>query len=85
LASRKYRIFGPARFLLRGLKGAQTEISQAAKVYHLQRTLKLLGGTRWAEPAGEQRWGPNQDIGSHQNQKSQKAMSGTPEHRFLII
>jgi hypothetical protein len=41
-----YRIFGHPRFLLRGLKGAQTEISLAAMVYNLKRTLNLLGGAR---------------------------------------
>jgi len=45
-ASLKYRIFGHPRFLLRGLKGAQTEISLAAMVYNLKRMLNVLGGTR---------------------------------------
>jgi transposase len=45
-ASLKYRIFGHPRFLLRGLKGAQTEISLAAMVYNLKRILKVLGGSR---------------------------------------
>lgn len=41
----KYCIFGHPRFLLRGLKGAQTEISLAAMVYNLKRMLKVMGGT----------------------------------------
>jgi transposase len=45
-ASLKYRIFGHPRFLLRGLVGAQTEISLAAMVYNLKRMLNVLGGTR---------------------------------------
>lgn len=45
-ASLKYRIFGHPRFLLRGLAGAQTEISLAAIVYNLKRMLNVLGGTR---------------------------------------
>ena len=42
----KYRIFGHPRFLLRGLKGTQTEISIAAMVYNLKRMLNVMGGTR---------------------------------------
>jgi Transposase DDE domain len=45
-ASLKYRIFGHPRFLLRGLKGARTEISFAVMVYNLKRMMKVLGG-RW--------------------------------------
>jgi len=45
-ASLKYRIFGDARFLLRGLKGAQAEISLATAVYNLKRMMKVLGGER---------------------------------------
>lgn len=45
-ASLKYRIFGHPRFLLRGLQGAQAEISLAAIVYNLKRMKKLLGGSR---------------------------------------
>jgi transposase len=44
-ASLKYRIFADARFLLRGLTGAQTEISLATMVYNLKRMLKVLGGS----------------------------------------
>jgi transposase len=44
-ASLKYRIFGDARFLLRGLGGAQSEISLAAMVYNLKRMMKVLGGS----------------------------------------
>lgn len=45
-ASLKYRIFGHPRFLLRGLGGAQTEISLATMVYNLKRMLNVLGGAR---------------------------------------
>lgn len=45
-AALKYRIFGNARFLLRGLRGAQAEISLAAIVYSLKRMLNVLGGNR---------------------------------------
>lgn len=44
-ASLKYRIFGNARFLLRGLAGARTEISMATMVYNLKRMMKVLGGS----------------------------------------
>jgi transposase len=43
-AALKYRIFGHPRFLLRGLAGAQTEISLATLVYNLKRMLNILGG-----------------------------------------
>jgi transposase len=43
-ASLKYHIFGHPRFLLRGVAGAQTEISLATMVYNLKRMLNLLGG-----------------------------------------
>jgi transposase len=42
----KYRIFGSPRFLLRGVSGAQTEISLATLAYNLKRMLNILGGTR---------------------------------------
>ena len=42
----KYRIFGYPRFLLRGLAGAQTEISLATLVYNLKRMLNILGGVQ---------------------------------------
>ena len=42
----KYRIFGHPRLLLRGLAGAQTEISITIMVYNLKRILKVLGATR---------------------------------------
>jgi transposase len=45
-ASLKYRIFGHPRFLLRGLQGAQAEISLATMVYNLKRMLNVLGGNR---------------------------------------
>ncbi len=43
-ATLKYRIFGHPRFLLRGLKGAQTEMSLAVMAYNLKRMLNVLGG-----------------------------------------
>jgi Transposase DDE domain len=43
-AALKYRIFGQPRFLLRGLAGAQTEMSLATLVYNLKRMLNILGG-----------------------------------------
>lgn len=48
-ASLKYRIFGHPRFLLRGLVGAQTEISLAAIVYNLKRMGNVLGVSRLRE------------------------------------
>lgn len=45
-ASLKYHIFGHPRFLLRGLTGAQAEISLATMVYNLKRMVKVLGGSR---------------------------------------
>ena len=44
----KYRIFGNPRFLLRGLRGAQTEISLATMAYNLKRMMKVLGGNQLA-------------------------------------
>jgi len=45
-AALKYRIFGHPRFLLRGLAGAQSEISLATMAYNLKRMRNVLGGTR---------------------------------------
>ncbi len=45
-ANLKYRIFGHPRFLLRGLRGAQTEISLGVAAYNLKRMLNILGGCR---------------------------------------
>jgi len=45
-ASLKYHIFGNPRFLLRGLQGAQAEISLATTVYNLKRMLNVLGANR---------------------------------------
>jgi len=47
-ANLKYRIFGHPRFLLRGLRGAQTEISLAVAAYNLKRMRKILGGHQLA-------------------------------------
>jgi len=44
-ATIKYHIFGHPCLLLRGLRGAQTEISLAVIVYNLKRMLNVLGGT----------------------------------------
>lgn len=44
----KYRVFGHPRFLLRGLTGAQTEISLATMAYNLKRMMKALGGNQLA-------------------------------------
>lgn len=45
-ATLKYRIFGHPRFLLRGIAGAQTEISLATMAYNLKRMVNVLGGNR---------------------------------------
>jgi transposase len=42
----KYRIFGHPRFLLRGLGGAQTEISLGTMAYNLKWMIKVLGASR---------------------------------------
>ena len=47
-ATLKYRIFGHPRFLLRGLGGAQTEISLATMVYNLKRMVNVLGAQNLA-------------------------------------
>jgi DDE family transposase len=47
-ATLKYRIFGYPRFLLRGIRGTQAEISLAVTVYNLKRMIKVLGGDRLA-------------------------------------
>jgi len=43
-AALKYHILGHPRLLLRGLAGAQTEISLATLVYNLKRMINVLGG-----------------------------------------
>lgn len=51
-ATLKYRIFGHPRFLLRGQRGAQAEISLAVMVYNLKRMMSVMGSkaliNRWA-------------------------------------
>ena len=42
-AALNYHIFGHPRFLLRGLQGAQAEISLATTVYNLKRMFNVLG------------------------------------------
>ncbi len=44
----KHLIFGNARFLLRGLAGAQVEISLATMAYNLKTMMNVLGGTALA-------------------------------------
>lgn len=39
----KYRVFGHPRFLLRGLRGARTEIALAVLTYNLKRLINVLG------------------------------------------
>lgn len=48
-ATLKYRIFGHPRFLLRGRRGAQTEISLAVLAYNLKRMINILGGAAMAQ------------------------------------
>jgi transposase len=43
-ANLKYGIFGHPRFLLRGLRGTQAEISLAIMAYNLKRMVNILGG-----------------------------------------
>ena len=43
-AALKYHIFGHPRFLLRGLQGAQAEISLATTVYNLKRMFNVWAG-----------------------------------------
>jgi len=47
-ATLKYQIFGHPRFLLRGVAGAQAEISLAAMGYNLKRMIHVLGGSKLA-------------------------------------
>jgi hypothetical protein len=42
----KYVIFGRPRLLLRGLAGAQTEISLATLAYNLKTMISVLGTTK---------------------------------------
>lgn len=42
----KYCIFGHPRFLLRGLRGAQTEISLGVMAYNLKRMINIVGAMR---------------------------------------
>jgi transposase len=48
-AALKYRIFGHPRLLLRGTRGAQTEIGLATMAYNLKRIFNLLGGLKLAQ------------------------------------
>jgi transposase len=44
----KYRIFGHPRFLMRGIAGAQAEMSLATIAYNLKRMMNVLGGQKLA-------------------------------------
>jgi len=44
-AALKYRILGLPRLLMRGRRGAQSEISLAVLVYNLKRMVKIMGST----------------------------------------
>jgi transposase len=48
-ATLKYHIFGHPRFLLRGRRGAQAEMSLAVIVYNLKRMMNVLGLPRLAD------------------------------------
>lgn len=48
----KYVIFGHPRFLLRGLGGAQAEISLATMAYNLKTMINALGGAKLAAALG---------------------------------
>jgi transposase len=47
-AALKYQIFGHPRFLLRGLRGARTEISLGVMAYNLKRMIQVTGVLRLA-------------------------------------
>ena len=47
-ATLKYQIFGYPRFLLRGVAGAQTEISLGTMAYNIKRMINVLGGQKLA-------------------------------------
>jgi len=47
-ATLKCRIFGYPRFLLCGIRGAQTEISLAIMIYNIKRMIKVFGGDQLA-------------------------------------
>jgi transposase len=47
-AALKYQIFGHPRFLLRGLRGARTEISLGVMAYNLKRMVRVIGVPRLA-------------------------------------
>jgi transposase len=51
-AALKYRIFGHPRLMLRGLAGAQTEISMAIMAYNLKRMINVAGGQKLAMALG---------------------------------
>jgi DNA-binding transcriptional MocR family regulator len=51
-AALKYRILGHPRLLLRGLAGAQTEISLATAAYNLKRMMSVMGGQKLAMALG---------------------------------
>jgi len=51
-ATLKYRILGHPRLLLRGLAGAQTEMSLATVVYNLKRMINVMGAQKLAMALG---------------------------------
>jgi transposase len=51
-AALKYRILGHPRLLLRGLAGAQIEISLATAAYNLKRMINVMGGKKLAMALG---------------------------------
>ncbi len=52
-ATLKYNIFGNPRLLLRGVGGAQTEISLGTMAYNLKRMINVLGGLKLVEALQE--------------------------------
>jgi transposase len=51
-AALKYQIFGHPRFLLRGLRGAQAEISLGVMAYNLKRMINVMGGSKFMAQLG---------------------------------
>ncbi len=76
----KYRIFGHPRFLLRGLGGAQTEMSLATMAYNLKRMMNVLGGSRLRPRSRAER---RRSLTSRPqlNVADKKRCSGYSEHR----
>jgi IS5 family transposase len=47
-ATLKYQVFGHPRFLLRGRRGAQAEMSMAVIAYNLKRMMNIVGRAQLA-------------------------------------